>query len=183
MSRAVGVPGVLRAVRKGNVTLANAIGTGVADDKAVYAYVPRIIRYYLAEEPILANVETNICREAEGLDYTLANLDKLVLKPVGESADEHLAGQPAQAVVARHRRAVPARRPERDEIPFGDLRDLALARGFHLTCEIPLSRYRIRHRSPRIEVDVTFDARMEPIASSFCAWMVRILSGSVSDAI
>jgi uncharacterized circularly permuted ATP-grasp superfamily protein len=81
----LGVPGLMRAVRRGNVTLANAIGTGVADDKAVYAYVPRIIRYYLSEEPILANVETNICREQDGLEYTLANLDKLVLKPVGES--------------------------------------------------------------------------------------------------
>lgn len=81
----LGVPGVLRAVKKGTVTLANAIGTGVADDKAVYAYVPRIIKYYLSEEPILANVETHICREPEGLAYTLAHLDKLVLKPVGES--------------------------------------------------------------------------------------------------
>jgi len=81
----LGVPGLLRAVRKGTVTLANAIGTGIADDKAVYAYVPRIIRYYLGEEPILANVETHICREAEGLAYTLANLERLVLKPVGES--------------------------------------------------------------------------------------------------
>ncbi len=81
----LGVPGLLRAVRKGAVTLANAIGTGVADDKAVFAYVPRIIRYYLGEEPILANVETHICGEAEGLAYTLAHLDRLVLKPVGES--------------------------------------------------------------------------------------------------
>ena len=81
----LGVPGLLRAVKKGAVTLANAIGTGVADDKAVYAYVPRIIRYYLDEEPILANVETHICREPEGYAYTMANLDKLVLKPVGES--------------------------------------------------------------------------------------------------
>jgi uncharacterized circularly permuted ATP-grasp superfamily protein len=81
----LGVKGLLRAARKGTVTLANAIGTGVADDKAVYAYVPRIIKYYLDEEPILANVETNICGEAEGLNYTLANLDRLVLKPVGES--------------------------------------------------------------------------------------------------
>lgn len=81
----LGVPGLLRAARRGTVTLANAIGTGVADDKAVYAYVPRIIRYYLAEEPILANVETHICREPEGLAYTLANLERLVVKPVGES--------------------------------------------------------------------------------------------------
>ncbi len=81
----LGVPGLLRAVKKGKLTLANAIGTGVADDKAVYAYVPRIIKYYLDEEPILANVETHICREPEGLAYTLANLEHLVLKPVGES--------------------------------------------------------------------------------------------------
>ena len=81
----LGARGLLRAVRRGTVTLANAIGTGVADDKAVYAYVPRIIKYYLDEEPILANVETHICREPEGLAYTLANLERLVLKPVGES--------------------------------------------------------------------------------------------------
>ena len=81
----LGVPGLLRAMRRGTVSLANAIGTGVADDKAVYAYVPRIIKYYLDEEPILANVETHICREPEGLAYTLANLERLVVKPVGES--------------------------------------------------------------------------------------------------
>ena len=57
----LGVPGLFNAYRSGNVTLANAIGTGVADDKAVYAYVPAIIRYYLGEEPILDNVETYLC--------------------------------------------------------------------------------------------------------------------------
>jgi len=82
---ALGVPGILEAYRKGNVALANAIGTGVADDKAVYAYVPRMIRYYLDQDAIIPNVETNICREAEGLKYTLANLDRLVVKPVGEA--------------------------------------------------------------------------------------------------
>jgi uncharacterized circularly permuted ATP-grasp superfamily protein len=81
----LGVRGLMQAVCKGTVTLANAIGTGIADDKAVYAYVPRIIRYYLDEEPILANVETNLCREQDGLAITRANLDKLVLKPVGAS--------------------------------------------------------------------------------------------------
>ncbi len=81
----LGVAGLFRAYRKGNVTLANAIGTGVADDKAVYAYMPRIIRYYLDEDPILDNVQTNICRESAGLAKTLANLDKLVVKPVGEA--------------------------------------------------------------------------------------------------
>jgi uncharacterized circularly permuted ATP-grasp superfamily protein len=81
----LGVRGLVDAWRSGNVAIANAVGTGVADDKAIYAYMPRIIRYYLDEEPILSNVETNICREPDGLKYTLDNLDKLVVKPVGES--------------------------------------------------------------------------------------------------
>ena len=81
----LGVAGLMRAARMGNLTLANAVGTGVADDKAVYAYVPAIIRYYLSEEPILENVETHICGTREGLAYTLENLAKLVVKPVGES--------------------------------------------------------------------------------------------------
>ncbi len=82
---ALGVKGLMRAYFAGNVSLANAIGTGVADDKAVYAYMPRIIRYYLGEEAILENVETNICREGPALRYTLDNLDQLVVKPVGEA--------------------------------------------------------------------------------------------------
>ncbi|NNK41723.1 MAG: circularly permuted type 2 ATP-grasp protein, partial [Myxococcales bacterium] len=81
----LGVRGLFRAYRAGNVSLANAVGTGVADDKAVYAYMPRIVRYYLDEEPILQNVDTHLCREREGLAYTLAHLDELVVKPVGES--------------------------------------------------------------------------------------------------
>ncbi len=81
----LGVPGLMDAYRKGNVAIANAPGTGVADDKAVYAYMPRIIKYYLGEDAILPNVETFICREAEGLRYTLDNLESLVVKPVGES--------------------------------------------------------------------------------------------------
>ena len=82
---ALGVPGLMRAYRAGNVSLANAVGTGVADDKAVYAYMPRIIRYYLGQDPILPNVETHLCREPEGLAYTLDHLDQLVVKPVGEA--------------------------------------------------------------------------------------------------
>ena len=81
----LGVRGLIDAWRRGNVSLANAVGTGVADDKAIYAYMPRIIRYYLSEDPVLDNVETHICAEKEGLAYTLANLEKLVVKPVGES--------------------------------------------------------------------------------------------------
>ncbi|MEX2629342.1 MAG: circularly permuted type 2 ATP-grasp protein [Tistlia sp.] len=81
----LGTTGLMRAYAKGNVGLANAVGTGVADDKAVYAYLPRLIDFYLSEEPILRNVETHICREAEGLAYTLDHLDELVVKPVGEA--------------------------------------------------------------------------------------------------
>jgi uncharacterized circularly permuted ATP-grasp superfamily protein len=81
----LGVRGLIGAWKAGNVAIANAVGTGVADDKAVYAYMPRIIKYYLGEEPLIQNVQTNICREAEGLQYTLDNLHKLVTKPVGES--------------------------------------------------------------------------------------------------
>jgi len=81
----LGVPGLMRAYFAGNVALANAIGTGVADDKAVYAYMPRIIRYYLDEDAIIDNVETNICREGPALRYTLDHLDELVVKPVGEA--------------------------------------------------------------------------------------------------
>ncbi len=81
----LGVPGLFQAYRKGNVALANAVGTGIADDKALYAYMPRIIRYYLGEDPILPNVETHLCRERDGLQYTLDHLDELVVKPVGEA--------------------------------------------------------------------------------------------------
>jgi uncharacterized circularly permuted ATP-grasp superfamily protein len=81
----LGVAGMIEAWRRGNVAIANAVGTGVADDKAVYAYMPRIIRYYLAEDPILPNVETNICSEPDALAYTLDHLSELVVKPVAES--------------------------------------------------------------------------------------------------
>ncbi len=81
----LGVPGLFHAYRAGNVVIANAPGTGVADDKAVYAYVPDLIRYFLDEEPILANVDTHLCRTREGLAYTLDNLENLVVKEVGGS--------------------------------------------------------------------------------------------------
>jgi uncharacterized circularly permuted ATP-grasp superfamily protein len=81
----LGVPGLFEAYRAGNVTLANAIGTGVADDKAVYAYVPQIIKYYLGEDPIIPNVETYLCSDEKERSMVLANLDKLVVKAVGES--------------------------------------------------------------------------------------------------
>jgi uncharacterized circularly permuted ATP-grasp superfamily protein len=78
----LGVPGLLEAVRAGRVTLANAIGTGVADDKSIYPYVPDMIAFYLGEKPILNNVPTYQCRKKEDLAYTLANLAELVVKEV-----------------------------------------------------------------------------------------------------
>ena len=78
----LGVPGLLAAYRAGHVTLANAIGTGVADDKSIYPFVPDMIRFYLTEEPILNNVPTFQCRNKKDLEYTLANLEKLVVKEV-----------------------------------------------------------------------------------------------------
>lgn len=81
----LGVPGLFDAYRKGNIALANAFGTGVADDKVVYAYVPKMIKYYLNEEPILPNVTTYLCREPEALKYVLENIDKLVVKEANEA--------------------------------------------------------------------------------------------------
>ena len=81
----LGTAGLFHAYRVGNLVLANAPGTGVADDKSLYAYVPAIIRYFLGEEPILANIETHLCREPDGLAYTLEHLDELVVKEVGGS--------------------------------------------------------------------------------------------------
>ncbi|PPK73392.1 putative circularly permuted ATP-grasp superfamily protein [Methylobacter tundripaludum] len=81
----LGVPGLMRAWKAGNVSFANAPGAGVADDKVVYAYVPEMIRYYLNEEPILPNVKTYLCDNPEHLKYVLAHLPELVVKPANES--------------------------------------------------------------------------------------------------
>ena len=81
----LGVAGLFNAYRAGNVTLANAFGTGVADDKALYAYVPDIIKYYLGEDPVLQNVKTYLLGDRASRQHVLQNLDKLVVKAVGES--------------------------------------------------------------------------------------------------
>jgi uncharacterized circularly permuted ATP-grasp superfamily protein len=81
----LGVPGLLDAYRAGRVALANAPGTGVADDKVVYAYVPQMIKYYLSEEAIIPNVPTYLCWDEAQRSHVLANLDKLVVKPANES--------------------------------------------------------------------------------------------------
>jgi uncharacterized circularly permuted ATP-grasp superfamily protein len=79
---ALGVPGLMSAYQAGQVTLANAVGTGIADDKAVYSYMPAIMKFYLGEEPILNNVPTWRCREADHLAYVLEHLEELVVKEV-----------------------------------------------------------------------------------------------------
>jgi uncharacterized circularly permuted ATP-grasp superfamily protein len=76
----LGVPGMVSVYRKGRVTLANAIGTGVADDKSVYPYVPEMIRFYLGEEPLIANVPTYLLEKKDDLQYVLSHLDELVVK-------------------------------------------------------------------------------------------------------
>ena len=81
----LGVPGLFNAYRAGNVSVANAIGTGVADDKAIYAYVPAIIRYYLDQDAILPNVQTYLLTDKSQRDYVLEHIDELVVKAVGES--------------------------------------------------------------------------------------------------
>ena len=81
----LGVPGVMSAYKAGNVTISNAVGTGVCDDKAMYSYMPEIVKFYLGEEPILKNVPTFRCREAAALKHVLANLHTLVVKEVSGS--------------------------------------------------------------------------------------------------
>ena len=109
----LGIPGVMEVYKAGRVTLANAVGTGVADDKALYAYMPRIIKYYLDQDPIIPNVDTHICREADALQYTLDNLDKLVVKPVGESGGYGVViGPRASAAELEETRILLKARPE-----------------------------------------------------------------------
>ncbi len=81
----LGVPGIFRAWAKGNVTLANAPGNGVADDKAIYPFVPDMIRFYLSEEPILAQVPTYVCSREDDRKYVLEHLDEMVVKSVDEA--------------------------------------------------------------------------------------------------
>ena len=91
----LGVPGLMRAYQAGHVALANAPGTGVADDKVIYAYVPKIIKYYLDEDPILPNVPTYICADEKDRQYVLENIKDLVVKPANESGGHGLLVGPA----------------------------------------------------------------------------------------
>jgi len=96
----LGVPGLMSAYQGGNVTLANAVGTGVADDKAVYSYMPEIVKFYLGEEAILKNVPTWRCREPEHLSYVLDHLPELVVKEVHGSGGYGMLIGPTAGKVA-----------------------------------------------------------------------------------
>lgn len=106
----LGVPGIVEAYRKGHVALANSIGTGVADDKAIYAWVPKMIRYYLDQEPILPNVPTYIASEQKDLQYMLERMPELVVKAVNESGGYGMLMGPhsTSAEVEEFRRRVKA---------------------------------------------------------------------------
>lgn len=98
----LGVPGLFRAYRAGNVTLANAVGTGVADDKAVYPYVEDMIRYYLNSEPILKNVPTYICARTDDRNYVVNHLSELVVKAVNESGGYGMLMGPSSTIAQQN---------------------------------------------------------------------------------
>ncbi|HEX2533555.1 MAG TPA: circularly permuted type 2 ATP-grasp protein [Chitinophagaceae bacterium] len=109
----LGVPGLLSAYRKGNVTIVNAVGNGVADDKAIYAYVPDMIRYYLNEEPLLPNVPTYLLHDEDTRDYVFRNIENMVIKRTNESGGYGMImgnrigaeeWEKAQAVISREPR-------------------------------------------------------------------------------
>jgi uncharacterized circularly permuted ATP-grasp superfamily protein len=106
----LGVPGLMSAYRAGNVALVNAVGNGVADDKAIYAYVPEFIRYYLGEEPVLQNVETYLCSRPGDRAHVLEHLPELVVKAVGESGGYGMLIGPASdsAMIEKFRRQLVA---------------------------------------------------------------------------
>ena len=109
----LGVRGLFEAYRSGNVTLANAIGTGIADDKSIYPYVPDMIRFYLSQEPILNNVPTYQCRKADDLAYTLAHLSELVVKEVhGAGGYGMLVGPAATTAEIEHFRQLLKDKPD-----------------------------------------------------------------------
>lgn len=99
----LGVPGLMRAYRAGRVTLANAVGTGVADDKSMYPYVPEMIRFYLDEEPILKNVHTYMLDDKKDLDYVLANMQDLVIKEAQGSGGYNMLVGPTSTKEERER--------------------------------------------------------------------------------
>ena len=160
----LGVPGLLHAYKLGNVALVNAPGTGVADDKSVYAYVPDMIRYYLGEEAILANVETYLCRRPKDLEYTLDNLENLVVKRVGESGGYGMLIGPHATPKEREEYAVQLRA---DPADFISQPVLALSRA---PCLID-DRFEPRHVDLRPFVLHGRETRM--VGGAFCRVALR----------
>ncbi len=119
----LGAPGIIEAWRRGNVAIANAPGTGVADDKAIYPYVPAMIRYYLGEEPLIANVPTFDLSDKVQRDHVIANLERMVLKPVDTSGgyDIHfgrLASAADRSEIVRRIEATPRHWLAQEEVPL-----------------------------------------------------------------
>jgi uncharacterized circularly permuted ATP-grasp superfamily protein len=111
---ALGVPGLIGAYRAGNVSLCNAVGTGIADDKSIYPYVPDMVRFYLGEEPILNNVPTWMCRKPDDLKYVLDHLPELVVKEThGAGGYGMLVGPASTAAQIAEFRAVLEAHPEK----------------------------------------------------------------------
>lgn len=121
----LGVPGLMESYKRGRVALANAPGTGVSDDKAIYAYIPKIINYYLAEEPILPNVPTYICSDTGDRTYVLEHLDQLVVKATNEAGGYGMMIGPH---ASKQERADCARRIEADPRNYIAQPTLALSR-------------------------------------------------------
>ncbi len=121
----LGVPGLMEAYRKGNVALANAPGTGVADDKVIYAYVPDMIRYYTGDEPVLPNVPTYICQRDDDRKYVLEHLDELVVKAANEAGGYGMLIGPAST---KEEQAEFARRIEEDPRNYVAQPTLSLSR-------------------------------------------------------
>ena len=160
----LGVPGLLDACKRGNVTLVNAPGVGIADDKSVYAFVPDMVRYYLGEDPILSNVETYLCRDAEGLEYTLDNLERLVVKRVGESGGYGMLVGPHSTIEERDEYAKQVRANPAD---FISQPTLSLSRA---PCMID-GRIEPRHVDLRPYVLQGSDSRLVP--GAFCRVALR----------
>ena len=138
----LGVPGLMAAYRAGRIALANAPGTGVADDKVIYTYVPDMIRYYLNEDPILPNVPTHRCGDPDSLKHVLANLAEMVVKPANESGGSGMLIGPASSAKEREEFAAKIRADPRDYIAQPVL---ALSR-VPVLCDSPDGRLNLQGR-------------------------------------
>ncbi|MCF6138875.1 circularly permuted type 2 ATP-grasp protein [Pseudalkalibacillus berkeleyi] len=149
----LGVPGLIDAYRAGNVTISNGIGNGVADDKAIYHYVPNMIRYYLGEEPMIKNVETYFLRDEEQRNYVLENLDKLVVKQTDGSGGYNLLIGPHASQEERDAYRVQIEKNPNNYIaqPMIKLSRLPVFRGEKFSgCHIDLRAYIFNGEKPHV---------------------------------